>query len=96
MVRFDFHPTPEGWRISEANSDVPGGYTEAAAFSKLMAEQTDGARLVGSPVEGLVEGLSRVAGVMGGLPVGLLAATGFMEDQQITAYLAGELEQSRS
>lgn len=25
VVRFDFHPTPDGWRISEANSDVPGG-----------------------------------------------------------------------
>ncbi|HKA06984.1 MAG TPA: hypothetical protein VKD71_06975, partial [Gemmataceae bacterium] len=25
VIRFDFHPTAAGWRISEANSDVPGG-----------------------------------------------------------------------
>ncbi|HOV76830.1 MAG TPA: hypothetical protein PLS24_02280, partial [Sedimentisphaerales bacterium] len=25
VMRFDFHFTEEGWRISEANSDVPGG-----------------------------------------------------------------------
>lgn len=33
-LRFDFHYTPDGWRISEVNSDVPGGYTEAS-FSAL-------------------------------------------------------------
>src|SRR5690242_548564 len=26
LMRFDFHPTPDGWRVSEVNSDVPGGY----------------------------------------------------------------------
>jgi len=25
IMRFDFHFTPEGWRISEVNADVPGG-----------------------------------------------------------------------
>jgi|GEM_PF-616791 len=39
MIRFDFHFTREGWRISEANSDVPGGYTEASFFTRLFAEQ---------------------------------------------------------
>ena len=26
VMRFDFHYTDEGWRISEVNADVPGGY----------------------------------------------------------------------
>src|SRR5262249_1634704 len=49
VVRFDFHPTPDGWRISEANSDVPGGYTEASSFPALMAEHFHGAAPAGGP-----------------------------------------------
>ena len=36
IVRFDFHFTRHGWRISEANSDVPGGLNEAAGLPPLM------------------------------------------------------------
>src|SRR5882762_5842607 len=38
VIRFDFHYTTEDWRISEANSDVPGGYSEASNFTSMMAE----------------------------------------------------------
>src|SRR5688572_29756398 len=38
VMRFDFHFTTEGWRISEVNSDVPGGFIEADGFTQLMAE----------------------------------------------------------
>ncbi|MBO0700872.1 MAG: hypothetical protein J2P46_20925, partial [Zavarzinella sp.] len=38
VIRFDFHPAADGWRISEANSDVPGGYAESSHFPRLMAE----------------------------------------------------------
>ena len=52
LIRFDFHFTTEGWRISEANTDVPGGFNEASGFTRLMAANpglrrsggTDGAR----------------------------------------------------
>jgi hypothetical protein len=37
IMRFDFHPTREGWRVSEVNSDVPGGFTEAFHFTSLVA-----------------------------------------------------------
>src|SRR3954463_8390275 len=36
-MRFDFHLTTQGWRVSEVNSDVPGGFTEASHFTQLMA-----------------------------------------------------------
>src|SRR5207245_6230151 len=36
VMRFDFHFTTQGWRISEANTDVPGGFIEAAGFTRLM------------------------------------------------------------
>jgi hypothetical protein len=37
IMRFDFHFTREGWRISEVNADVPGGFIEASGFTKIMA-----------------------------------------------------------
>src|SRR5436190_8637832 len=46
-MRFDFHFTSDGWRISEANSDVPGGFTESSFFTELIAEHVNDA----SPVE---------------------------------------------
>src|SRR5947207_3391973 len=38
LLGFDFHYTTQGWRISEANSDVPGGFSEASYFTGMMAE----------------------------------------------------------
>ena len=32
LMRFDFHFTPDGWRISEVNSDVPGGIERIFRF----------------------------------------------------------------
>src|SRR5262249_22117936 len=42
VMRFDFHPTPTGWRISEVNSDVPGGFSEASEFTAMMSEHFSG------------------------------------------------------
>ena len=84
VIRFDFHPTPEGWRISEANSDVPGGYAESSHFSRLMAEHWPGLQPVGDPVSALADALHCHRPGR----IGLLAATGYMEDQQVVACLA--------
>jgi glutathionylspermidine synthase len=92
VIRYDFHPTPEGWRISEANADVPGGYTESSLFPRHMAEHCPGTRPVGDPAGALAEAIVAAMGSPG--DVGLLAATGHMEDQQVTAFL-GELLQRR-
>jgi hypothetical protein len=89
VVRFDFHPTPDGWRISEANSDVPGGYTEASSFAALMADHFPGSTPAGDPAARLADALASAAGRTG--RVVLLAAPGYMEDQQVIAYIAGLL-----
>ena len=87
-MRFDFHPTPGGWRISEVNSDVPGGFTEASFFTGLIAEHFYDARIVGNPIDLWADGIATAAN---GGNVGLLTAPGFMEDHQIVAYLANHL-----
>ena len=45
FIRFDFHHTDAGWRISEANTDVPGGLNEASGLPL-----TDRAALPGTTV----------------------------------------------
>src|SRR5699024_9599324 len=35
LMRFDFHPTTQGFKVSEVNSDVPGGFAEASLMPDL-------------------------------------------------------------
>jgi glutathionylspermidine synthase len=89
VIRFDFHYTTEGWRISEANSDVPGGFTEGSHFTTMMAEHFPHLRTAGNPAEAWCEALAAAARPSG--VIALLSAPGYMEDHQVIAYLAGRL-----
>jgi glutathionylspermidine synthase len=91
IMRFDFHYTDQGWRISEVNSDVPGGYTEATEFSRLMSTHEPGSRLAGDPAGALVDSLVRAAGERG--VIALTSAPFYLEDQQVVEYLAARLRQ---
>lgn len=93
VVRFDFHPTTRGWLISEANSDVPGGYSEASFFTSMVAEHFPNLRPAGLPGDAWAKVLAQVAGP-GGV-VALLSAPGYMEDHQVIAFLARELREYR-
>jgi glutathionylspermidine synthase len=88
VMRFDFHWTTEGWRVSEVNSDVPGGFTESTQFTALMAAHAPGAVPSGAPTQDLVDALVRAAGDGA---VALASAPGHMEDHQVVAYLAAQL-----
>jgi glutathionylspermidine synthase len=89
VMRFDFHPTAEGWRVSEVNSDVPGGFTEATNFTSLMAAHVPGTRPAGDPTRAVVDGL--LAAVEANSAVALLSAPGHIEDHQVVAWLAASL-----
>ena len=91
VIRFDFHVTTDGWRISEANSDVPGGFSEASHFTGLMAEAFPGLKPAGNPAGKWCDVLADAAGVGG--QVGLLSAPGLPEDHQVIAFLASQLRQ---
>ena len=88
VMRFDFHWTTDGWRVSEVNSDVPGGFAEASDFPRRVAACVPGARPAGDPAAAWCDAVATAAG---GGTVALLAAPGFMEDQQVVAYLARRL-----
>ncbi|MCA9608829.1 MAG: glutathionylspermidine synthase family protein, partial [Myxococcales bacterium] len=80
-VRFDFHPTPRGWQISEANSDVPGGLGEAGGLAALMLPHHPGAVHGGDPSAALAEAIARR--VAPGSAVALVHATAFTDDWQV-------------
>lgn len=90
VMRFDFHPTPDGWRLSEVNSDVPGGYTESSFFTQLMSRHTGAGQPAGDPARAFLDALT--ATLPPGAPVALLTAPGYMEDQQIMFFFARALE----
>ena len=84
LVRFDFHWTTDGWRISEANADVPGGLCEASALPLLVG----GGGTAGDPAAAWADAVAAAAVAP---DVALLTAPGFMEDHQVMAHLSGRL-----
>jgi len=83
--RYDFHFTRDGWRISECNADVPGGYAEASAFTALMAQHYPGRVPAGDPGAAWAQAIAQVAETA---DIALLSAPGYLEDQQVIHYLA--------
>jgi glutathionylspermidine synthase len=86
VMRFDFHPTDAGWKISEVNSDVPGGFIEASGWNKLYGEQWTSVNEPLSTSDIYADAIRRIVG-NGGI-VGLVHATNFSDDRQVMQQLA--------
>lgn len=89
LMRFDFHFTRDGWRISEVNGDVPGGLNEASGFARLMAARYPAASETGNPAGEYARAIA--AGAGSGSSIALVHATAFSDDQQMMRYLARQL-----
>jgi hypothetical protein len=90
VMRFDFHWTPEGWRISEANTDVAGGFIEASGLTGLFAQEYPEFERAGDPAEVLVQAVRRLL-PRGGV-AGLMHLSNYSEDRQIMLFLGRQLE----
>lgn len=91
VIRFDFHDTPEGWRISEANCDTPSGFVEAGGFTRRMAARYPGVQPAGDPAAALARGIAaRVTDA--GSRVALIYPTAYVDDRQIMLAIARQLE----
>ncbi len=90
LIRFDFHFTTEGWRISEANADVPGGLNEASGFPALVGPHYPWAAPVGDPTAAYVRAIVAAAGT--NPVVAMVHATAYRDDQQMMAYVAARLK----
>lgn len=91
VLRFDFHWTADGWRISESNTDVAGGFVEASGVTQLLAAYYPGCRAAGDPAGVLGEAVHRRCGA--GSRAGLLHLSVHSEDRQAMLYLARRLEE---
>lgn len=92
VMRYDFHFTTDGWQISEANTDVPGGYIESAGFTHLMARQYPTTTTPGDPAQTLAQAIGEAIGGAG--LVALIHATAYVDDRQLMLYLAQALERA--
>lgn len=88
VARYDFHPTDDGWAVSEVNSDVPGGYIEASGFTSLMSARA-GLPPVGDPAGALARELAARTPLGG--RIALVHATAYTDDRQVVEYLARRL-----
>ena len=91
VMRFDFHLTTDGWRISEVNSDVPGGFIEASGFTCEMAARYPNLCVAGDPAAAYADAWARRLDP--GALVALVHATAYTDDRQVMVYLASQLEQ---
>jgi glutathionylspermidine synthase len=90
IIRFDFHFTSDGWRISEGNIDVPGGLNEASGFPAIIGSHYSWAEPVGDPAAAYVDAIAAAA--PGSSVVALVHATAYSDDQQMMRYVARRLE----
>jgi len=91
FIRFDFHHTDSGWRISEANTDVPGGLNEASGLPRLVAGYVPGTRAAGDVADSYASAL--LASLRARPHVALVHATAYSDDRQVMTYVARRLEE---
>jgi glutathionylspermidine synthase len=89
VMRFDFHWTADGWRISEGNVDAAGGFVEASGVTRLMADHYPPFAPAGDPAGALAAAIERTTGPGG--RVALMYLTVYAEDHQVMLYLARRL-----
>jgi glutathionylspermidine synthase len=92
VMRFDFHYTESGWRVSEVNSDVPGGWREGASLPQLYRPLYSSLDCPDSPLEAWGRAIESITA---GGHVALLSAPGYLEDQQVLRTFRAELAARR-
>lgn len=91
VMRFDFHPTADGWALSEVNRDVPGGFAEASVLPGLAAGRLPGTRppTGSAPGDAMAEAWQRL--LPGGGRLALVHCTAYADDRQVMEFLAQRL-----
>lgn len=92
MMRFDFHPTEEGWKVSEVNSDVPGGLNEASTFHHFWPQRNAHWKSTGEPAAAYAKSVVDRYGLTSSSLVGLIHATAYSDDWQHMAFLKTQFQ----
>lgn len=86
LMRFDFHPTNNGWAVSEVNSDVPGGLAEASILPQIAMKFVDGCvqrKHVGQSILQAFSGRIKKNGT-----VAFIHCTSYSDDRQVMEFLS--------
>lgn len=89
VMRFDFHPTANGWQVTEVNSDVPGGYNEASGWTGLVAEHVSNAAPCADTAEILATAIQKT--LPANSAVALVHATAYTDDRQVMTFLGDKI-----
>jgi glutathionylspermidine synthase len=85
VMRFDFHFTTEGWRVSEVNADVPGGFIEASGWNALFGAVVRNTLVPANTSEIYARAIADATGPE--RTVGLVHATAHSDDRQVMQHL---------
>lgn len=86
LMRFDFHPTTNGWAVSEVNSDVPGGLAEASILPQLACRYYDGCEPGKHTGKCILEAFSKRVRENG--TIAFVHATSYSDDRQVMEFLS--------
>ncbi len=86
FMRFDFHPTTDGWAVSEVNSDVPGGLAEASVLPRIASAYFDGYEPRRHIGESLLQAFSERVEKDG--VIAFVHATSYSDDRQVMEFLS--------
>lgn len=92
LMRFDFHPTEDGWAVSEVNSDVPGGLAEASILPQIACGYFEGygpRRHIG---ESLLQAFSKK--VEKNAAIAFVHATSYSDDRQVMEFLSDYFQEN--
>ena len=91
LLRFDFHPTDEGWKISEVNSDVPGGLAEASVLPGIAGRFFKDCRPGENTARHILSSFQTKLG--SGSRIAFVHATSYADDRQVMQFLSDYFRQ---
>ena len=90
LMRFDFHPTMDGWTVSEVNSDVPAGTAEGSVLAELASSYCKQGALRGNVVESIQNAYAPL--IHESATVAFVHATSYEEDRQVLQCIGDAFE----
>ncbi|MCL2799516.1 MAG: glutathionylspermidine synthase family protein [Endomicrobia bacterium] len=90
LMRFDFHPTENGWALSEVNSDVPGGLAEASVAPVIAGKYFNGFEPRRHFANSLLNAFKTK--VKPGGTIAFVHATSYSDDRQVMQFLGDYFE----
>lgn len=90
LMRFDFHPTTEGWQISEVNSDVPGGFAESSILPELAKRYLTDVQESQKVSEHLLLAFKKRISL--GARIAFVHATSYADDRQVMQFMGDHFQ----